>query len=45
MRTKAGQRESRGVKIEAIAQDRARIASWFGEVVPWDSSGSVNHDR
>jgi hypothetical protein len=45
MRTKAGQRESRGVEVEAIAQDRARIPSWFGEAVLWDSSGAACLDR
>jgi Lhr-like helicase len=35
MGTKSGERESRGVEVEAVAEDRARIPSWFGEAVPW----------
>jgi hypothetical protein len=34
MGTKTGQRESRGVEVEAVAEDRARTPSWFGKAVP-----------
>jgi hypothetical protein len=45
MRTKSGQRESRGVEVEAVAQGCPQIPFWFGEAVPWDSSVPADYDR